>query len=156
MGKSNYFSSKSVFGQLISLIVVKKNIFMKCIILLLITLNLNVNAQTSTFKTGRISEAKLKIICENFGWKTDNVIILNFLQPKQNCHYNNYSKIKRSVSWWADFYAKMELKEAENKYVYSDSSAAKSIIDDITYFSDRNNFCSIPFFRILHTAAELF
>lgn len=121
---------------------------MKYLIALLLAFSLNVNAQKKNEKSGKLSELQLEIVQKNFNWDANNkVIILNFLQPKSNCHYDNYSNINKPNLWWKNFYSKIDLTNVENKFVYSDSLAAKKIIDYKKNFSDKDNFLLNNFFN---------
>lgn len=119
---------------------------MKYILICLFTISLN--AQTTTFRSGQLDANQIQILRENYSWNIENkLIILNFIQPKKNCHYNNYENLNQPSSWWKEFYSKIDTTSAENKFVYSDSIAAKKVIDGKSHFSDPNNFLLNNFFQ---------
>ena len=103
------------------------------------------NAQ-STYHSGKINDANLKFIKENYNWGIEPVVIINFLQPKSNCHYDAYTNFKASNSWWTEFYSEINLEGVAIRYVYSDKNAAKKIIDDIFHLADNDNFFLKAFF----------
>lgn len=95
---------------------------------------------------GKLTEIQLNFVKENYNWNSEDIIIVNFRQPKTNCFYDNYKNINNSVSWWKSFYSKMNLKNTLNIFVYSDKHAAKNVIDSKAHFEDKNNFFLNIFF----------
>jgi hypothetical protein len=106
---------------------------------------LGVNAQ-STLHSGNINDVQLRFIKENYNWHTEGVIIINFLQPKSNCHYDAYTNLKVADPWWTEFYSKLNLDGVANRFVYSDRNAARKIIDDTIYLADTDKFLLNTFF----------
>ncbi|TYA53216.1 hypothetical protein FVF61_11245 [Formosa maritima] len=102
------------------------------------------NAKSQTNE--KLSEEHLKFVIENYQWNSEDVMIINFRQPKSSCHYDNYENLKQSSDWWTEFYSEMDLENIHNIFVYSDSNKAKAVIDSKNYFSDINNFFLENFF----------
>lgn len=94
----------------------------------------------------KLTESQLKFIKENYNWNGENILIINFVQPKRNCFYDNYEHMNTSVNWWAKYYAKIDLTNITNIFVYSDKFAAKEVIDSKTHFEDKENFLLKNFF----------
>ena len=107
--------------------------------------SINLNAQ-DTHHSGKVTEAQLKFFKENYNWNSEKILIINFLQPKFNCHYDAYRNIKVPNSWWLNFYKDVDLKNIANRYVYSDFKAVKRIVDSETYFVDKEQFILKYFF----------
>lgn len=97
---------------------------------------------------GILTELQLKFIKENYNWKSEEILIINFLQAKENCFWNNNENPNSSIKWWEKFYSNINLKNISNIYVYSDKISAKNIIDSKTRFEDYNNFLLNNFFNI--------
>jgi len=94
----------------------------------------------------KLTETELKSIKENYNWISKEFLIINFRMPKSSCHYNNYSDLKKSSTWWTSYYAKMKLVNVHNVFVYSDNKKAKKIIDSKAHFEDVNSFILNNFF----------
>jgi hypothetical protein len=95
-----------------------------------------------------LTELQLKFIKENYNWKSEEILIINFLQPRENCFWNNNEHSNSSIKWWEKFYSNINLTNISNIYVYSDKISAKKIIDSKTRFEDYNNFLLNNFFNI--------
>ena len=95
-----------------------------------------------------LTELQMKFIKEKYNWKSEEILIINFLQPKENCFYNNNENPKSSIKWWKKFYSNINLNNVSNIYVYSDKISAKNIIDSKTRFEDYNNFLLNNIFNI--------
>ncbi|WP_033957807.1 hypothetical protein [Psychroserpens jangbogonensis] len=94
----------------------------------------------------KLSEAQLKLVKENYAWSSEEFIIVNFRQPINSCHYDNYSNLKNSLKWWTDFYSKIKLNNVRNVFVYAEEKRAKKIIDSKSHYSDINSFFLNNFF----------
>ena len=66
--------------------------------------------------------------------------------PRKRCQYDNYKNLNTTKIWWTKFYKKVDLTKAENRFVYSEDTNTKSIIDNKIYFLDRNNYILNEFF----------
>ncbi len=106
---------------------------------------ITLNAQ-DTHHSGKITEEQLIFFKENYKWNTQKILIINFLQPKYNCHYDAYKNIKKSKSWWTNLYKEIDLKNIANRFVFSDYSVAKKVIDSETFFLDKEEFILKHFF----------
>ena len=95
---------------------------------------------------GNLTEIQLNFIKENYNWNSEDIIIVNFRQPRANCFYDNYKDLNNSVSWWNSFYSIINLKNTLNIFVYSNKKAALNVIDSKTHFEDKNNFFLNTFF----------
>ncbi len=95
---------------------------------------------------GKLSETQLDFVKQNFNWTTEDVIIVNFKQPRNKCHYDAYQNLKVSTKWWTGFNSQMDLKNIQNIFVYSDSKKAKNSFDSKTHFADTNAFFLNHFF----------
>ena len=95
----------------------------------------------------KLSETQLQFIIENYHWNSEDLIIVNFKQPRSSCHYDNYKNLKQSSEWWTEYYSKMELVNVRNIFVYSESKKATEIIDSQNHFSDISNFFLDNFFN---------
>ena len=115
-------------------------------ILLALLSTLFVNSQTSIPRFVKLTKNEINFLEVTYNWKSDKVLILNISMPKARCHYDNYKDLSSSKKWWTKFYEKVNLKNAENRFIYSDYENAKSIIDNKTYFLDIDNYILKEFF----------
>lgn len=95
-----------------------------------------------------ITESQLKFIKEKYNWNSEGLLIINFVQPNENCFYDNNGNIENSIKWWEKFYSKIDLKKILNIYVYSDKISANKIIDSQSKFEDYDDFLLRNFFNI--------
>lgn len=89
---------------------------------------------------GKLTETQLHFVIENYHWTSEQLLIVNFRQPKSNCHYDNYVDLKNSAKWWCEFYSKIDLQNIRNIFVYADYSKAKNIIDSHNHYADASDF----------------
>ena len=103
---------------------------------ILITLlsSLLVYSQTSIPKFVKLTQKEIKFLEETYNWKSDKLLILNIVMPRTRCSYNNYKNLNGAKKWWTKFYKKVDLTNAENKFIFSDVENSKSVIDNKTYF----------------------
>jgi hypothetical protein len=88
----------------------------------------------------KLTDTQLNFLIKSYSWGTEDLLIVNFNQPKSRCHYDNYVNLKKSINWWNRFYSKIELQSAKNIFVYADNLRAAKVIDSKTYFADKNFF----------------
>ena len=119
---------------------------LKSVLVLVMLLTLNLKAQTFNQISGKIDEEQLKFLKENYNWNDENIVVINFLQPISNCHYDAYENLSNPSKWWTNFYSKIDLTNVANRFVYSDANAARRIIDSKIYFGDVKNFILNNFF----------
>ena len=118
----------------------------KLFIISLFLFGLSKSMSQINFEKGTLSEKELEFLEQTFKWN-DSLLIVNFKQPKHNCHYDNYQNFNQSKKWWKKFYSKIDLQNVHNVFVFSDRIAAKKFIDDEVYFEDRHNFLLNKFFN---------
>ena len=94
-----------------------------------------------------ITESQLKFIKEKYKWNSENLLVINFVQAKKNCFYDNNSNLANSLTWSKKFYSKINLDNILNIYVYSDKKSAKTVIDSKTKFEDFDDFLLNNFFN---------
>jgi hypothetical protein len=93
-----------------------------------------------------LTESQLKFIKEKYNWKSEKLLIVNFVHSNENCFYDNNSNLENSIAWWEKFYSKIDLNNILNIYTYSDKIAAKDLIDLKTKFQDYDDFFLRNFF----------
>lgn len=109
----------------------------KTILLLLISVGLlSFNKSEKNTDNEKLTEAQLNFIKENYNWKSEEILIVNFKQPRRRCFYNNYQNLEKSSKWWDDYYSKMELSNVRNIFVFSNKFNARKIIDSKNNFPD--------------------
>lgn len=99
-----------------------------------------------TIAKGNLNQAQLDFVKENFNWTSEDILIVNFKQPRNKCHYDAYENLKASTKWWTNFYSQMDLNNTHNIFVYSDAKKAKNTIDSKNHFADFENFFLTYFF----------
>jgi len=102
----------------------------------------------SNIYNGKINQNQLSFIKNNYPWKTGEILVINYRQPRNSCHYDNYKNLspKTSSKYWNDFYSKMEFKNISNIWVYADSKRANKVLDNTRNFEDKYYFFSVNFF----------
>lgn len=94
----------------------------------------------------KINEVQLEFLKESYNWSSEDLLIVNFRQPRKRCPYDNYKNLKKSSKWWTNFYSNMDLENTHNIFVYSDSEKAKDVIDSKKHFEDIYSFFLTKFF----------
>ena len=116
------------------------------LILLTLLSSLFVYSQASIPKFVKLTQKEIKFLEEAYNWKNDKLLILNIVMPRTRCSYNNYKDLSSAKKWWKKFYEKVDLTNAENRFIFSDFENSKSVIDNKTYFLDANNYILKEFF----------
>lgn len=118
---------------------------MKNIIILLIA----IFSITTFSQENKIEKEQLDIIKELYNWNNEKYLIVNFTQPRYNCHYDNYQHLDNYKKWLNDnVYKNVDLNNCKSIYVFSDKKAAEKIIDNIIYFEDYNSYFLNNFLNI--------
>ena len=94
-----------------------------------------------------MTELQLEFIREKYKWNSENLLLINFVHASERCFYNNNLNLENKSLVWKEFYSKVDLYGVLNIYVYSDSIAAKYIINNHTVFQDFDNFLLNQFFN---------
>jgi hypothetical protein len=119
----------------------------KIFILLILTIGfLNFNKPYIKGSNENLTETELKFVKDNYNWKSEEFIVINFRQPRSSCHFNNYTNWKKTSKWWNEFYSGIKLDNVRNIFVYSDRNKAKKIIDSKNHFADKDNYFLNNFF----------
>jgi hypothetical protein len=119
----------------------KKIIFLSLISMIIMSFCQNENKKTLT-------ESQLKFIKEKYKWNSEDLLIINFVQPNKNCFYENNGNLENSIKWHQKFYSKINLNNVLNISVYSDKISARKIIDSETKFEDYDDFLLRNFFSL--------
>jgi len=102
-----------------------------------------VNAQNYE---GKLNKEQVEVLEGLFGWEKEELIIINYRQPKGYCHYDQYMSIG-STKWFDDFYSELNLKDVHNIFVYYESKRSKGVIDGKKHFFDLNKYFFDNFFK---------
>ena len=90
--------------------------------------------------SGQLDPEGLSFIRENYPWTPGSVLVINFLQPRSQCHFDNYAgSFKDEKKWWGGFYEKVNAENYTNIFVYSQGELVK-FLDDKVYFDDKDDF----------------
>jgi hypothetical protein len=115
-------------------------------IILLLTILFSISVYSQEFK---VEKEQLDAIKELYKWNNEKFLVVNFTQPKYNCHYNNYQHLDNKKKWLDDnVYKNVDMTNCKSIYVFSDKQAAKKIIDNVIYFEDYYNYFLNNFFNI--------
>lgn len=107
----------------------------------------NLMAQNNKYEfNGVLTSSEIQIIKKRFNWDTEKTLVVNFRQPLDYCHYNQYINVKLST-WFEDYFSEMKLSDSRIVYVYSEAKLARKRIDNKDYFADENNFLFNKFFN---------
>ncbi|WP_445458327.1 hypothetical protein [Flavobacterium sp. HNIBRBA15423] len=84
---------------------------------------------------------KVSVIKKIYNWNEEQFLIINFNQPRKNCHYNNYLNVKESKDWLLkNVYNIESINKNRIIHVYSDRNLAKKVIDNLEFYEDFDNF----------------
>lgn len=113
----------------------------KYLLLLVLIFNLSF-AQEKT----AITKDQINVLKTLYNWNDEAFLIINFKQPRENCHYNNYMKFKESKKWLLQNVFNIEnIDKNRIIYIYSDEKLAKDVIDNVEFYPDYNNFFTNSF-----------
>ena len=116
------------------------------LLILLLISGINNSFAQQKISKGNITEKEIDFLSSTLKWK-DSTMVIHFLQPKKNCHYNNYKNLKGSRRWYKDYNSKINALSAQYRFVYSDASAAENVIDNKVGFPDTDDFFLSKFFN---------
>ena len=96
--------------------------------------------------TDRIDSEKLNFIRKTYNWNNEKILILNYSQPINSCHFDNNKITSEVKKWWKDFYSKINTEDCLNIKVLANGERVKNKLDNINYFDDKNDFVLTNFF----------
>ncbi|WP_191859264.1 hypothetical protein [Hanstruepera ponticola] len=91
--------------------------------------------------TGKLNEGQMKFMNNYYNWDSKEILIINFSQPRSDCHFDNHIHKTGYTKWWKDFYEKIDIKDCSNIFVCSEKHNR-----DKTLFYDKANFLYDNFF----------
>lgn len=94
----------------------------------------------------KIGSEKLNFIKKTYNWNNQQILILNYSQPINICHFDNNKITTGTEKWWKDFYSKINTENCLNIKVLANGERVKNKLDNYNYFDDKNNFLFINFF----------
>jgi hypothetical protein len=63
----------------------------------------------------------MNFITKSYNWNNEKILILNYSQPINSCHFSNNKITSGSKKWWKDFYSKINTKDCLNIKVLANS-----------------------------------
>lgn len=96
--------------------------------------------------TNKIDAKKLNFIKNNYNWNDEKILIVNYSQPINSCHFDNNKITTESKKWWQDFYSKINTEDCRNIKVLVNGERVKNKLDNINHFDDKNDFLLTNFF----------
>ncbi|WP_298327236.1 hypothetical protein [uncultured Dokdonia sp.] len=94
----------------------------------------------------KIGSEKLNFIKKTYNWNNEKILIINYSQPINSCHFDNNKITSESKKWWNDFYSKIDTEDCLNIKVLANGERVKNKLDNLNYFDDKNDFLLINFF----------
>ena len=94
----------------------------------------------------KISIENLNFIKKNYNWNNEKILIINYSQPTNSCHFNNNKITSEGKKWWIKFYSKIYTGNCLNIQVLANGERVKKKLDNKKYFDDKNDFLLINFF----------
>lgn len=94
----------------------------------------------------KIDSLKLDFIKKTYNWNIEKILILNYSQPIDNCHFNNNKITSEGRKWWRKFYSKINTEDCLNINVFANGESVKNKLDNLNYFDDKNDFLLTNFF----------
>lgn len=117
---------------------------MKKIILLIVILFIgeNVFSQENT-----LPKNQLISIQNEYDWKKEDYLIINYRMPQNYCPYDNYSNLDKTALWLQkSVYGRVTVENYRSIFVYADKQAAKKILDFKTHYDDIGHYFLKTFF----------
>ncbi len=107
----------------------------------------SVNEKPITYDyADKIDSEKLNFIKTNYVWNNEKILILNYRQPINSCHFDNNKITSESKKWQKEFYSKINTDDCLNIEVLANGERVKEKLDNIKYFDDKNDFLLTNFF----------
>lgn len=96
----------------------------------------------------KISNEQLTFIKKTYNWNTENILIINYVQPIEisPCKIDYKSIPESGKEWRKDFYSKINTEGCLNIQVFASGELLKSKLDNIIYFDDKNDFLYESYF----------
>jgi|GEM_PF-1117113 archaellum component FlaF (FlaF/FlaG flagellin family) len=95
----------------------------------------------------KINSAKLNFIKKTYNWNNEKILIINYSQPINSCHFDNNKITSEGKKWWRDFYSKINTDDCLNINVLANGERVKRRIDNLNYFDDKYDFLLKNFFK---------
>ena len=112
------------------------------VLFILVFFSENIFSQENILPNNQIVSIK-----DEYNWQKEDYIIINYKMPNSYCPYDSYSNLDKSYSWFQkEIYAKVNVKNYRNIFVYSDKLAAKKILDFKTHYDDIGHYFLKTFF----------
>lgn len=95
---------------------------------------------------GKLDEAQLTFLKNNYHWKDEKILIINYNQPISFCHFDNNKITPESKKWSENFYKKINTENCLIIKVLANGERVQNKLDDIKYFDDKMDFLQMNFF----------
>jgi hypothetical protein len=92
--------------------------------------------------TGKLNEGQMSFIKDNYDWNSKDILIINFTQPRSNCHYDNHKHNKNTVKNYMEYYSDVDLKDCEVIFVCPEKHNSDSYL-----YYDKANFLLNNYFN---------
>ena len=100
---------------------------------------------------GQLDQGKIAFLKDNYPRPEGSALVINYKQPNSSCHFNFRKKERDSTAWWRKSYSRTPLKNSAAIYVISESHYVPGLLDNLSYFADKNDFLLKNFFDRLHS-----
>lgn len=94
----------------------------------------------------KISNEQLTFIKKTYNWGDEKILIINYSQPINYCHFDNNKITSKSKKWWNEFYSKINTEACLNIEILANGERVQQKLDNINYFDDKNDFFFTNFF----------
>ncbi|MBD3723457.1 MAG: hypothetical protein IE891_01380 [Flavobacteriaceae bacterium] len=99
-----------------------------------------------------IPQNQLATIKETYNWNKEKFLIVNFKGMRNTCNYDIYDDLVNAYNQYEKpAFAKMDLSNCRNVFLYADAQYAKSIIDKKTHYEDVGQYFLKHYFNDLST-----
>ena len=102
-----------------------------------------------------MTQEQVSFLKDAYPWDKQNLLIINYRQPINYCHFDNHKITNQSKKWWANFYSKIATENCTTIHVYASGKLVKSQLDGLAYFDDRVDFLFKNFFTRLQSCFGL-
>jgi len=97
--------------------------------------------------TGTLSKERVEFLKNNYDWVSGNILIINFLQLRSDCHFDNHKHSNEGKRFWKEFYSKINTDNCSIISVCAGGHKNNQSIYKRNYDVDKNGFLLNNYFK---------
>src|SRR5690606_32790666 len=95
---------------------------------------------------GELTAAQFLTIKHHYGWDEEQILIINYVQPRKYCHFDNGVFNSDNKKWWDAYNGGIDTEGCLNIHVFADSRRLRKKLDNTSLFDDKDDFLLENFF----------